>query len=471
LETIPVVQEKINVVGITVPQPQDIPFSVQGYITDPKQVGYQILTNYESTYRAPSVGNDAWRLYEVLRSFCHQGCNTCYPSINLLMAILGLKDRSVLIGRAKPKKVKGKMYSYPGLIQILQGYNLVIAEVLGDGPTLRYTFHVNLTPGLLTDEQLGELPQLLQDKHRELLERCEAERKALEAKKKPPKLPVNKDVPEAPKETDRGIGNSNRGIGNSNTSSWNFQYKQHPLNTTHRTTPATREDHNNNSSDSPAPSDVVVALISQGISEKVAKRLAGHYSKERIEEKITYLTFLNHEQPDKVQNPRGWLRRAIEEDYGPPDGFVTAEARVRLEAEAAEQAQRAEAIEQQHQAFAAEQQAQQAAFRRQLRERYGTTDADLHLWAEVLACLKDSINGLHELLARDAHILACTAQGVTLGFANEGALRQLDHPGTMAALKRQLKLMAKRPLAVERVLLAVAEMGDAGENGAGSSAV
>jgi hypothetical protein len=197
-------------------QPQDIPFTVQGYVTDPKMVGYQILTNYESTYWAPLVGNDAWRLYEVLRSFCHHGNRSCHPSINLLMAILNLKDRSVLIGRAKPKEVKGKAYSYPGLIQILQTHNLVIAEVSGEGPLLRYIFHVNLTPSLLTSEQLSQLPQLLQEKHQELLDRCEAERKVLEAKKKPSKLPIN--------EGKKGNSEANGGIGNSNTPSWKFQY-------------------------------------------------------------------------------------------------------------------------------------------------------------------------------------------------------------------------------------------------------
>ncbi len=62
---------------------RDIPFEVRGFATDPKHSGYQILTNYESTYWAPIVGNESWRLYEVLRSFCHQGNNTCHPSINL----------------------------------------------------------------------------------------------------------------------------------------------------------------------------------------------------------------------------------------------------------------------------------------------------------------------------------------------------------------------------------------------------
>ena len=36
---------------------------VRGYVTDPKCVGYQILTNYESTYWRTLVGNDAWGLY------------------------------------------------------------------------------------------------------------------------------------------------------------------------------------------------------------------------------------------------------------------------------------------------------------------------------------------------------------------------------------------------------------------------
>jgi hypothetical protein len=57
----------------TPPSSVDIPIVVYAYVTDPKLVGYQLLTNYESTYWAPVVGNDAWRLHEVLRSFCHHG--------------------------------------------------------------------------------------------------------------------------------------------------------------------------------------------------------------------------------------------------------------------------------------------------------------------------------------------------------------------------------------------------------------
>ncbi len=63
-------------------------------------------------------------------------------------------------------------------------------------------------------------------------------------------------------------------------------------------------------------------LIALGITPKVVQRLAARYSFARIEEKLAYLDFLQEEQPDKVKNPHGWLRKAIEEDYAAPDGFV-----------------------------------------------------------------------------------------------------------------------------------------------------
>src|SRR5436190_23000935 len=143
-------------------------FEVRGYATDPKHSGYQILTNYESTYWRAFVGVQAWSLYEVLRSFCHNGNNVCYPSINYLLEVLGIKQRRVLTGWNT--EVKGKNYDYPGLIEILQNGGLVIAEVVGEGPMLRYLFHVNLTPDLLRPEQVAELPALLQNKHTEMLQ-------------------------------------------------------------------------------------------------------------------------------------------------------------------------------------------------------------------------------------------------------------------------------------------------------------
>jgi hypothetical protein len=67
--------------------------------------------------------------------------------------------------------------------------------------------------------------------------------------------------------------------------------------------------------------DPAALLIGLGLSPQIAQRLARRYRAEHLLEKIDYLAFLQATQPQQVKNPRGWLRRAIEEDYGPPDGY------------------------------------------------------------------------------------------------------------------------------------------------------
>jgi hypothetical protein len=381
----------------------DAPVDIRGYITDPKWVGYQVLTNYESTYWASLVGNDAWRLYEVLRSFCHQGNDTCYPSINLLIAILG-KDRSVLIGRGKAKVVNGREYFYPGLIQILQDHNLVIATDNGEeGPKLRYTFHIHLSPGLLSPDQIAKLPKVLQTKHAQLVQRCEEEqkafeeeKKALEAKKRPPKIRPNRqpDVP-APDDVG-GIGNSNTPIGNSNTPSWNFQYKQHPITLPNKTTTGTRESSNNNSGGEGGDNqDVVVALVNEKISEKIAVRLAQRYNRTRIFEKIEYLTYIREQDPERVKKPQGWLRRAIEEDYAAPDGYQSPAERAAAEAEEQrrdeEMAQAIEDRRRREEERREQRRQQEAARLAALQAQYGTTQAELDLWQQVLQEFESSM--------------------------------------------------------------------------------
>nr|HMN30767.1 hypothetical protein [Caldilineaceae bacterium] len=226
----------------------------------------------------------------------------------------------------------------------------------------------------------------------------------------------------------------------------------------HRTNKDAREDHHNNSGALPEQNDVVVALTDFGLAPQIAQRLANRYSRERIEEKLAYIAFLQQQQPERVENPRGWLRRAIEEDYGPPDGFMTAAERARQEAEVAEQAQRLAAGEEQQQALAAQHQAQKEERKRRLQEAYGTSEADYRLWAEVLESFRQTRPELYDLYGQ-GQILNCTEGVVRLGFENEGALHRLDHPGTLAALKRQFKLVAQRALEVERILLPVVGQG------------
>lgn len=68
---------------------------------------------------------------------------------------------------------------------------------------------------------------------------------------------------------------------------------------------------------------LVVALIERGITDTVAKELAKKYP-ETIEEKIDLLDYAIKTNSSSVsENPAGWLRRAIEEDYKPPKGYKT----------------------------------------------------------------------------------------------------------------------------------------------------
>lgn len=369
----------------------DSPVDIRGYITDPKRVGYQVLTNYESIYWRALVGNDAWSLYEVLRSFCHNGKNACTPSIQFLSTILGLEDKRALIGRSKT--VNGREYRYPGLIETLQEHKLVIAEVQGEAPRTSYLFHVNLTPDLLTPAQVAQLPPLLQKKHAELINRCAQEQQALEAKKKPSRFANgNKN---SGSDQAQGVGNSHGGVGNSHGGGGKFPPEQHPYNNTQLTT-GTREDHNNNSSGSVDEKQaVVVALVHEKLSEKTAIRLAQRYNRARIFEKIEYLAFLREQDPERVKKPQGWLRRAIEEDYAAPDGYQPAAERAAAAAEAQRQA------EEREKAFEAERrrdeerreqrQRQEAARLAALHAQYGTTQDELDLWRQVLEEFESSM--------------------------------------------------------------------------------
>ncbi len=436
----------------------DAPFEIRGYVTDPKRVGYQVLTNYEGIYWRALVGNEAWSLYEVLRGFCHQGNNSCHPSIQLLTTILGLKEKRVLTGWAKT--VAGKVYRYPGLIEILQEHGLLVAEVLGDQTQTRYLFHVNLTPDLLTAEQVARLPALLQKKHAELVERCQQEEAALAAKRRPAKFQIsNENRSDA---APLGGGNLPGAAVIYHGRGGKLPPEQYPSNNTQLTTPARAEIKNNNSGAAPTPQPVVVALTSQGIAENVARRLATRHSPERVAEKIEYLAFLMATQPAQVKNPRGWLRRAIEENYGRPDGFLSPAERQQQTADAERQAQAIAAASQASQDREAQQAAQQQRFRQQLHDQYGTTAEELAFWEQAQAEIQFasvSYPALKTLLA-DAEILKCVGAAVQIGIRRKAAWRHLGHPGTQKVIERVLTQAAGKALAPQFVLL---EQGNAAD--------
>ena len=279
---------------------------IHGYVTDPKQVGFQILNNYENLYWATLVGPVAWRLYELLRGFCHGDSNTVDSTISFLSASLGLDDSRALTGRIK--RVKGKEYLYPGFIEMLQTHQLIIAEEIWNGPMMSYRFHVNRTPGLLTDEQVTQLPEVIQRNHDSFLKRHQDKIRLLEAKKRKSKImPLQEGRSDA---ESGGVGISQGRGGNFPGGGGNFPPKQQQINNT-----------KNNNTRGEDTADVVAFFEEVGVEEKVSQRLIERFSIERIRQKIDYLRYLQEYKPKEVSSPPGWLRKAIEEDYASPAGY------------------------------------------------------------------------------------------------------------------------------------------------------
>jgi hypothetical protein len=548
------------------------PFEVRGFATDPKHSGYQILTNYESTYWRAFVGVQAWALYEVLRSFCHNGNNVCYPSINYLLEVLGIKQRRVLTGWST--EVKGKHYDYPGLIETLQNGGLVIAEMVGEGPMQRYLFHVNLTPDLLRPEQVAQLPALLQSKHTDMLQAHFAELAELASRRRPAKgqsattpaeppawldapafdaasfePPPPTNAPATPNRTPSskrdkndaaqpvlplpplnklqveedstkniveqgGVTNCQRGMTNCHRGSDNLSHKQHQYNNTQLTSATSTNAYNNNSGDSQqelqdltvdhrtnddnatTETDVVVALTELGLADSVVTRLTTRFNRQRILEKIDYLAYLEEYHPNKVKNPRGWLRRAIEENYGAPDGYVPAAERKSRWAEpdagkrirysdfeirddraplfssfdddAAQDGEMqhgntqhgdgpvdahadaprfsAYSLNAQNAAANAEREYQRAA-RRELVRRHHAPDAEtLAFWEWVKNDIFSTMTIDDYELIEEASILRRDASSVAIAIWDRSAYRQLLHPNRVRALERNMETLMQRKL-------------------------
>ena len=132
---------------------------------------------------------------------------------------------------------------------------------------------------------------------------------------------------------------------------------------------------------------VVALLLSKGIGRYTAQRLAKEHTEDYVRQKIAYLDYLLDVDSAKVRNPKGWLRRAIEEDYGAPDGFKTPEEREaeRLEEERIEQAKR-EKEEKQAQVLEAEQERKKeelANWLRSIREHYKVPSDLSNIWDDL----------------------------------------------------------------------------------------
>lgn len=227
-----------------------------------------------------------------------------------------------------------------------------------------------------------------------------------------------------------------------------------------RTTARAREESNNNTGDPPSDETddktaVVVALSAQGISQKVALRLADRHSNERILEKIEFLRFLLDEKPEQVQNPRGWLRKAIEENYGPPDGFISLEERQRIQKEKKRQEEAAEAARRADEARAEQQKAaqtaQKAAFEQRLTQEWGTDDQDRALWEQVKLALQQK--QFSEMLLSCMRLLKLDNAVAKIGITNDFVSRQLRHPNTIIQVERELRYFTQQDVSIELIVV------------------
>lgn len=85
-------------------------------------------------------------------------------------------------------------------------------------------------------------------------------------------------------------------------------------------------------------SSLLKALNRHDLGSKAARDFIAAHPAAYIEAKIDYLDFLI-ETGERPKKPAGWLRRAIEEDFGPPTGYLPRAVRLRQK-QAAEEKQR-----------------------------------------------------------------------------------------------------------------------------------
>lgn len=63
-------------------------------------------------------------------------------------------------------------------------------------------------------------------------------------------------------------------------------------------------------------------LVARGVAASQAKSLLGKYPAERIERQLEHVGFIQTKHPSAIRHLAGFLRKAIEEDYAAPPGFV-----------------------------------------------------------------------------------------------------------------------------------------------------
>jgi hypothetical protein len=242
---------------------------------------------------------------------------------------------------------------------------------------VRYIFHVNLHPSLLTQEQVATLPLSLQKRHAHLLKKVAASVTEFNEIGKRKNIKAKTALPAQEAEPAKGVVQYHPPPGTVPPPPGTVPPKQQQYNNTHITT-TKKDEKNKKTTREKTDQAVVVALTQKGITKKVAQQLAHRYPASKIFEKVRYLEFLLETKED-INSPAGYLRKAIEDDWAAPAGFTPRaerEAALVAEQEAAQVRERLiDARNQQQRAIEQAQQEQRLKWLKKQRERVGMTTA------------------------------------------------------------------------------------------------
>lgn len=202
-----------------------------------------------------------------------------------------------------------------------------------------------------------------------------------------------------------------------------------------------------------AHTDVVVALVNQGLGKGIATKLAQTHPADLIEQKIDYLAYLVETNPTKVENPRGWLRRAIEEDYGAPDGYQSPAERAAEAQRLAEQQARIERELAEADAREAAKEAESVQREQSLQAEYGVSKRERALWATFLTLIQPSHPGIGELLAHSL-LLQVTETTALVGTPTTRVADMVrGHPGVNKVVSRTLAEVIGHPVDLDLVVV------------------
>ena len=197
-------------------------------------------------------------------------------------------------------------------------------------------------------------------------------------------------------------------------------------------------------------SGIVALLVERGITERVARRLAREFSEARILAKIELLDYMLKTNPSQVsQNPAGYLRKAIEEDYAPPAGFKT---RAEREAEEVERAQ--ERVEKEARRSETMAQRRTTDFRQRVIEQYGVSQELQGLWARAKAELAPQMSMATYHTYIEAHtVLISLEEGVARIATNNRYIQEWLAHRLNRVVKETLEGLTGQGLELEFVVV------------------